>query len=77
MPELVRSYWIAVWENPWKWFVKCSKTFNTSCTKSQNLNGPRLFSLPNQLKPGVKLKMKMLLEQRRQAMLQLHVHLGD
>ena len=27
------------------------------------------FSLPNPLKPGLKLRMKMQLEQRRQAML--------
>ena len=45
-------------------------------TKSQNLNVPRLvLLLPNPLKPGVKSGMKMNLEQRRQAMLQLH--LGD
>ena len=38
-------------------------------TKSQNLK----LSLSNPLKPGVKSRMKMLLEQRRQAMLQLHL----
>ena len=30
------------------------------------------LSLPDPLKPGVKSRMKMELEQRRQAMLQLH-----
>ena len=46
------------------------KISNISCTKSQNKNDSRLFlqlSLPNPLKPRVKLRMKMLLEQRRQA----------
>ena len=45
-------------------------------TKSQNLNFPRLvlqLFLPNPLRPGVKSIMKMLLEQRRQAMRQLHL----
>ena len=45
-------------------------------TKSQNLNVSRFLlqsSLPNPLKPGVKLRMKMYLEQRPQAMLQLHL----
>ena len=49
---------------------------NIRRTKSQNLNASRLvlkLSLPNPLKPGVKLRMKMWLEQRRQAMLQLHL----
>ena len=44
-------------------------------TKSQNLNVSRLglqLSLCNMLKPSVKWRMKMQLEQRRQAMLQLH-----
>ena len=43
---------------------------------SQNSTDSRLvlqLSLPNQLKPGVKSRMKMYLEQRRQAMLQLHL----
>ena len=43
---------------------------------SQNLNDSRFvlqFSLPNPLRPGAKSKMKMQLEQRRQAMLQLHL----
>ena len=31
------------------------------------------LSLPNPLKPGVTSRMKMLLEQRRQAMLQLYL----
>ena len=45
-------------------------------TKSQNLIVSRLIlqlSLPNPLKPDVESRMKMWLEQRRQAMLQLHL----
>ena len=52
------------------------KISNTRCTKSPNLNVSRLvlqLSLPNAMKPGVKSRMKMQLEQRRQAMLQLHL----
>ena len=52
------------------------KTSSISRTKSQNLNVScillQLSSL-NPLKPGVKLRMKMWLEQRRQAMLQSHL----
>ena len=43
---------------------------NIRRTKSQNLNDSRLvlrLSPPNTLKPGVKSRMKMYLEQRRQA----------
>ena len=49
---------------------------NIRCTQSQNINVSRLvlqLSLPNQLKPSVKLRVKMKLEQRRQVMLQLHL----
>ena len=52
------------------------KTPSISRTKAQNLNVSHLvlqLCLPNPLKPGVKLRMKMALEQRRQAMLQLHL----
>ena len=52
------------------------KISNIRRTKSPNLNASRLvlqFSLPNPMKPGVKSRMKMQLEQRRQAMLQLHL----
>ena len=52
------------------------KITNISGTNSQNLNDTRLvlqLSLPNPLKPGVKSRMNMQLEQRRQAMLQLHL----
>ena len=51
-------------------------TSNISRTKSLKLNVSRLvlqLSLPNPLKPGVKLRTKMQLEQRRQEMLQLHL----
>ena len=54
------------------------KIFNISSTKSENSSDCCLvlqLPLANPLKPGVKLRMKMYLEQRRQAMLQLH--LGD
>ena len=50
-------------------------TFN-SRTESRNLNFPYLvlqLSLLNPLKPGFKSRMKKLLEQRRQAMPQLHL----
>ena len=49
---------------------------NISCTKSQNSNVSCLvlqLSLLNPLKPGFKWRMKMQLEQRRQAMLRLHL----
>ena len=58
------------------WFVNYCKISNISCTKSQNFSNFRLLlqlSLPNPLKPSVKLRMKMQLEQHRQAMLQLHL----
>ena len=47
-----------------------------SHTKSQTLNVSCLvlqLSLSDPLKPGIKSRMKMYLEQRRQAMLQLHL----
>ena len=50
--------------------------FNIRCTKSQNWNVSCLvlqLCLPNPLKLGVKLRMKMYLEQRWQVMLQLHL----
>ena len=53
------------------------KVSNIRCTKSQYLNDSRLvlqLSLPNPMKSGVKSRMKMQLEQRRQAMLQLHLN---
>ena len=49
---------------------------NISHTKSQTLHVSRLvlhLSLPNPLKPNVTSIMKMYLDQRRQAMLQLHL----
>ena len=52
------------------------KTSCISHTKSQNLNVSHLvlqLSLPNPLKTGVKSSLMMYLEQRRQAMLQLHL----
>ena len=52
------------------------QTSNISRTKCQNLNVSRLvlhLSLPNSLMPGVKSRMTMWLEQRRQALLQLYL----
>ena len=49
---------------------------NIRRTQSQYINVSRLallLSSPNPLKPCIKLRMKMYLEQRRQAMLQLHL----
>ena len=53
-----------------------SQTPNISHNKSRNLNVSCLalqMSLPNPFKLSVKLRMKMWLEQRRHAMLQLHL----
>ena len=50
---------------------------NIRRTKSQHLKDSHTvlrLSLPNPLKPDVKSRMKMWLEQRRQAMLQLHLN---
>ena len=55
---------------------QCRQILNIRRTKCQNLNVSRVamqLPLPNQLKPGIKSRMKMWLEQRRQAMLQLHL----
>ena len=52
------------------------KTSSISRTKFQSLNVSCVLlqlSLLNPLKPGVQLRMKMWLEQRRQAMLQIHL----
>ena len=56
--------------------MKYHQTSYINHTKSQNLNVSNLvleMTLPNPLKPGVKLRMKTLLGQRRQVMLQLHL----
>ena len=50
--------------------------YKLSRTKPQHLNVPRVvlqIYLPNPLNPGVELRMKMWMEQRRVAMLQLHL----
>ena len=55
---------------------RCREISNIRRTKSQTVNDSHLVlksSFANPLKPSVKSKMKMLLEQRRQAMLQLHL----
>ena len=55
---------------------KYRKMYNMRRTKSHKLNVSRLglqLSSHNILKPSVKWRMKMQLEQRLQAMLQLHL----
>ena len=57
---------------------KYRKNYNIRLPKSQNLNEYRLvlsLAVLNPLKTGLKERMKMKMEQHRQAMLQLH--LGD
>ena len=57
-------------------FIQLPKISNIRSTKSQTSNISRLglqLSLCNILKPGVNSRMKMYLEQRWQAMLQLHL----
>ena len=59
------------WQNP-----NYRKISNITRTKSKHLNTSRIIlqlSMPNPLKPGDKSRMKMWLEPRRQAMLQLHL----
>ena len=56
--------------------VNCRKISNLRRTQSQKLDESYLglhLSLSNPLRTGVKLRMKMKLEQRWQAMLQLHL----
>ena len=56
--------------------AKYRQTSNISRTKPQNWNISRFIlqlSLPDPLKSDVRLGMKMYLEQRRQAMLKLHL----
>ena len=55
---------------------KYTQNFIIRRTKSKKLNVSRLFLqffLPDPLKLGIESRMKMQLEQRRQAMLQLHL----
>ena len=57
-------------------YVTYRQVFNIRRTKSQHLKDSRTvlrLSLPNPLKPDVKSRTKMQLEQRRQAMLQLYL----
>ena len=88
-PDWAMSYvWLSVtWMNLSGFSILCSrysryndylyrKISNIRPTKFQNLNVSRLdlqLSLPNPLKPCFKSRMKMQLEQRRQAMSQLHL----
>ena len=79
--KLCRSFhpWCPGVKNRCLWLIvgqHYRKTSSISRTKSQSLNGSCILaqlSSFNPLKPGVKLRMKMQLEQRRQAMLQLHL----
>ena len=71
-----QTYSIAVTWHYLGWYGIYRKVSNIRRTKSQDLNDSRLvlqLSLPNSLKLGVKSGMKVYLEQRRQAMLQLHL----
>ena len=66
---------VSTFQNPIG-FEQYRKIANIRRTESQNLTVSRLvlqLYLPNPMKPGVKSRMKMYLEQRRQAMLQLHL----
>ena len=63
------------WKSICEYMVYYCLFSNTRRTQSQNINVSRIvlqLFLPNPLKPSVKLRVKMKLEQRRQAMLQLH-----
>ena len=73
-------WWVPFWWKTWRvppgYPSKYRKSSNIRRTKFQNLNESHLVlksSLPNPLKPGVQSRMKMWLEKRRQAMLQLHL----
>ena len=65
--DLIYSWVVQKLSHPTETYHQIS---NISCTKSQNLNVSRLvleLSLPNPSKPGVKSRMKMLLEHRQHA----------
>ena len=71
----VYLWWITSYKSPYGVSIY-RKIANIRRTKIQNVNDYRLvlqLSLPNPLNPGLKSRMKMQLEQRRQAMLQLHL----
>ena len=68
-------YWclVELSQQKQKWYCQPS---NIRCTKSLHFIVFHLIlqlPLPNPFNPGVKLRMKMLLEQRQQVMLQLHL----
>ena len=67
-----------MWHHCYTWeTTNYRKISNIRNTKSQNFNVSRLslqLSLHNILKPSVKWRMKMQLEQCRHAMLQLHLN---
>ena len=75
-PQWIKSqYFMAVKISYFMPILLC-QTSNLSHTKSPNLNMSCLvlqLSLPNPLKPGVKSRMKMKLEQHWLMMLQLHL----
>ena len=63
-----------IWTHVTSWTLEYGQTSSMKRTKSQYLNVSRLvlqLSLLNPLKSGVRSRMKMLLEQHRQAMLPL------
>ena len=75
--DKMASIFQITFSNTFSWMKKIyRKTSNISRTKSQILNVSCILvqlSSRNPLKPDVKLRMKIWLEQRRQAMLQLHL----
>ena len=88
MRHEAKSFWIKVQiystYNPFELYIQYinsgmnnyRKLSNVRRIKSQTLNVSRFglqFSLRNILKPSITWRMKMWLEQRRQAMLQLHL----
>ena len=73
-PQWIKNLWQLTCQHPAT--MSYRKISNIRHTKSPNWNVSHLvlqLHLPNPMKPGVKSRMNMQLEQRRQAMLQLHL----
>ena len=71
-----------LWDHkiPHKLLSNYCETSTISHTRPQHINVSRLLlqlSVPNPVKPSVKPRMKMWLEHRRQAMLQLHLMISN
>ena len=74
--RFIHSYSVTVISPSLCWFDIYRHIYSIRRTKLQNWCVYRLvlpLSLPNPLKPDIKSRMKVKLEQRRQAMLQLHL----